>query len=113
MAAIIATPIALMLDTPKDTTFAKAIVKPRTAAGAFCTPRLPFEDTRASVDSFMTFRVISVRAQGMSSRLALHSRRRRVLDLDPVRRSAGAVWGAEPLGYDALTAELARMVEGN
>src|SRR6476469_8447235 len=43
-------------------------------------------------------------------RLAPNRRRRRVLDLEPVRRSAGAVRRAQPLRHDALAAERARVL---
>jgi hypothetical protein len=40
-------------------------------------------------------------------RFAPHRRRRRILDLEPLPGSAGAVERAEPLRHDALAAELA------
>src|SRR5262249_3932209 len=44
-------------------------------------------------------------------RLALHRRRIRVLELEPVLRPAGAVARAEPLRHDALEAHLAGVPE--
>ena len=44
-------------------------------------------------------------------RLPPDRRRGRVLELEPVRRAAGAVARAEPLGDDALAAELAGVLE--
>ena len=41
---------------------------------------------------------------------SLYGRRRRILDLQPVRRSAGAVRRPKPVGHDALTAERARVL---
>src|SRR5262249_62198175 len=40
-------------------------------------------------------------------RLALHRRRRRVLELEPVRRSSRTVVSAEPLRHNAFEAKLA------
>jgi hypothetical protein len=41
----------------------------------------------------------------------LHGRRRWIFDLDPVAGPARAVRRTEPLGHDALAAELARVVK--
>jgi hypothetical protein len=43
--------------------------------------------------------------------LALHHRRDWVLELQPVSRTAATIRRAEPLGHDALAAELAGMAE--
>ena len=59
----------------------------------------------------------SVRRRALSSfapvflRLAPHRWRNWVLELKPVRRTAGAVARAEPLGDDALAAELAGVLD--
>ena len=45
------------------------------------------------------------------NRSALHSWRSRILELEPVRRAAGAVAQVQPLGDDALAAELAGVLE--
>jgi hypothetical protein len=44
-------------------------------------------------------------------RLPFHSRRGRILDLDPVVRSAEPIRRAEPLRYDAFASELTGMME--
>jgi hypothetical protein len=44
-------------------------------------------------------------------RLALHGWRSRILDLDPIVRSAEPIGRAEPLRHDAFTSELTSMME--
>jgi hypothetical protein len=45
--------------------------------------------------------------------LALHRRRGRILDLEPMRRSPRAVGRAQPFRHDALATQLAGVVEND